>query len=117
VGASQHALPYASGGAVLHHSTAPHIIQPDSGRYFGRSNYASSKEAEYRIKYGFKFVFLSLPPVEKCNHLGRYGVGVPESASQGAVFMDNELDEYIHSSGTGYKQVLSALMFVIDTGI
>jgi hypothetical protein len=59
VGTSQHASLYASGGPVLHHSTAAHVVQSDSGHYYGKSDYALRKDAEYRIKYGFKFVFLS----------------------------------------------------------
>jgi hypothetical protein len=106
VGTSQHAPLYASGGSVLLHSTATHVVRSDSGHYYGRSDYASRKDAEYRIKYGFKFVFLSLLTTRKCNVLCRYGVGAPEHLFHGPAVMNEELDEYIHSSGTGFKQWL-----------
>jgi hypothetical protein len=68
--------------------SAPHFAYTESGHYYGRSDYATRKEAEYRAKYG-----------------GKYGVGV-QHLVQGAGPVNEELDEYIHSSGTGFKQWL-----------
>ena len=68
--------------------SAPHFAYTETGHYYGRSDYELRKEAEYRAKYG-----------------GKYGVD-GQHLAQGTGPVNEELDEYIHSSGTGFKQWL-----------
>ncbi len=76
----------------IHHPALTHAALADSGHYFGRSEYAARKEAEYRTKYGYKYGVIGA---------GSQGVLVP-----GACIVDEDLDAYIHSSGSGFKQWL-----------
>ena len=78
---------------IAHHPALPHAAVTESGHYYGRSDYAARKEAEYRTKYGYKY--------------GVFGAGAHGSTLvPGAGLINEELDEYIHSSGTGLKQWL-----------
>ncbi len=77
---------------IVAHPTAPtHGALTESGLYYGRSDYTARKEAEYRTKYGYKYGVLDAAS----------GSMVP-----GARIVNEDLDAYIHSSGTGYKQWL-----------
>lgn len=82
-----------SATVITHHHALPHAAITESGHYYGRSDYAARKEAEYRTKYGYKY--------------GVFGAGAHSSTLvPGAGLINEELDEYIHSSGTGLKQWL-----------
>jgi hypothetical protein len=76
---------------IAHNPALSHVSLTDSGHYYGRSDYEARKEAEYKAKYG-----------------GKYGVvgAVSSTLAQGACIVNEDLDAYVHSSGTGFKQWL-----------
>jgi hypothetical protein len=84
VGLPQQATPAT---VIGHHHPVFHAACHDAAHYYGRSDYVARKEAEYRAKYG-----------------GKYGVGQHHHLMHGAGIINEELDAYIHSSGTGFKQ-------------